>query len=104
MRGLPAVARGAELVLRQTAKRRRPARRFTPFIPEIEMSEYSAPRSLPPAQSARRLFALLLQSRNLNAYALILLGGLAFWLKMPESIYGGLILGGLAILKAGPER
>jgi hypothetical protein len=52
--------------------------------------------------SARsRLLAALLQSRNLNAYALILLGGVAFALKMPESIYGGLILGGLAILKAG---
>jgi hypothetical protein len=57
----------------------------------------------PPAVTPR-LLASLLQSRNLNAYALIVLGGLAFALKMPESIYGGLILGGLTILKAGPER
>jgi hypothetical protein len=48
-----------------------------------------------------RALVALLQSRNLNAYALIVLGGLAFALKMPESIYGGLILGGLAILRAG---
>jgi hypothetical protein len=48
-----------------------------------------------------RPLTILLQSRNLNAYALIVFGGLAFVLKMPESIYGGLILGGLAILKAG---
>jgi hypothetical protein len=57
----------------------------------------------PPAVQTRALVALL-QSRNLNAYALIVFGGLAFVLKMPESIYGGLILGGLAILKAGPDR
>jgi hypothetical protein len=54
----------------------------------------------PPAAWGR-LLAALLQSRNLNAYALIMLGGIAFALKMPESIYGGLILGGLAILRAG---
>ncbi len=58
------------------------------------------PTSSPPITRAR-LLAALLQSRNLNAYALIVLGGVAFTLKMPESIYGGLILGGLAILKAG---
>jgi hypothetical protein len=58
--------------------------------------------SPPPARG--RLLAALMQSRNLNAYALIGLGGIAFALKMPESIYGGLILGGLAILKAGSDR
>jgi|GEM_PF-3969689 len=51
-----------------------------------------------------RPLAALLQSRNLNAYALIALGGLGFAVKMPDSIYGGLILGGLAILRAGPDR
>lgn len=56
-----------------------------------------------PARWETALIALV-QSRNLNAYALILLGGLAFALKMPELIYGGLILGGLAILRAGPDR
>jgi hypothetical protein len=54
-----------------------------------------------PLSAQARLLASLLQSRNLNAYALIVFGGVAFVLKMPESIYGGLILGGLAILKAG---
>jgi hypothetical protein len=58
----------------------------------------------PSPPKALRLLSYLLQARNLNAYALIALGGVAFALKMPESIYGGLILGGLAILKAGPER
>jgi hypothetical protein len=55
----------------------------------------------PPPPARAPLLAALLQSRNVNAYALIVLGGLAFALKMPESIYSGLILGGLAILKAG---
>jgi len=54
-----------------------------------------------PHPARGRLLAALMQSRNLNAYALIMLGGIAFALKMPESIYGGLILGGLAILRAG---
>ncbi len=64
------------------------------------MSDPSAPPASPPPARSIPL-AWLLGSRNLHAYALIVLGGLAFALKMPESIYGGLILGGLAILKAG---
>jgi hypothetical protein len=64
------------------------------------------PVGRPPSEglaSGRDFTALiaLLQNRNLHAYALILLGGAAFALRMPESIYGGLILGGLAVLKAG---
>jgi hypothetical protein len=64
------------------------------------MPDPSARKAVLSAAPWRALVALL-QSRNLNAYALIVLGGLAFALKMPESIYGGLILGGLAILRAG---
>jgi len=64
------------------------------------MSDPSPPTS-PVRSPGWRPLAALLESRNLNAYALIGLGGVAFALKMPESIYGGLILGGLAILRAG---
>jgi len=54
----------------------------------------------PPAGWEAALIALL-QNRNLNAYILIIFGGAAFALKMPETIYGGMILGGLAVLKSG---
>jgi len=67
------------------------------------MSDPPLPHASPPPAWWRPIAALL-QSRNLNAYTLIVLGGLGFAVKMPDSIYGGLILGGLAILRAGPDR